>query len=850
MIRSALTRVGSAGIAFSLVALASAHAHAGTFQGRGEGVVTNCGRLQVKDAHVCAENGTPISLGGMSWFWSGWAPKYFNANTVNYLVDNFKISVARATYGCPANSGPQGDVQDIKNLVEAAIARNIYVIIDWHGEGQMTPYKDQEKAFFTEMVKTYGNNPHVLYELWNEPTDQSDFEIQALCQDVTNTIRSVESQMGYQPHLIICGSRSWSQYPNSYTINDPGNNVAYTFHGYFEAYGGGHYNQLLANVPAAMGMGHAVFVTEYGADYGTHTNTDKAIQFCQDNNISMCAWSVNDKPEPWSIFTSNMDSLTAIGSYYQDKNSNWKPVPPMKKIYPTAVALDKNTLMIPVVGAKAKLTPVFTPQDATETACTWTTSAPGIATVDANGNVTGIATGDATLTVTAKDEQGSPLTATCLVSVKNMKNVALNATVTASSVESGAPANVQPQNAVDGNTTTRWSSAFADPQWFQVDLGASYKIYNVALNWEGASAKDYIVEGSKDGAAWTPLAAQKGMANGARVDSLDLPGAGFRFLKMTGTARTTAYGYSLYEFSAYGEPDEVVKVTGVKFAAATVPVGTNATYQLAYTVSPSNATNKAVLFKSDNPSIVSVDAAGLVKGVAQGSTTVTVTTVDGGFSDKCTVNVTDIKVTGVAVSPTTASLFVGDSRPLTTTVLPANATNKAVTYSSSAPGVASVDASGAIKALAKGQATITAKTVDGAYTATCVVNVDDAWSLKTEAENFTWKTDSPHAENCAEGGQNMGWINNGDFMIYPVNIPKAGTYVITYRVASPNGSGQVILGRDGVDKSPTLSIPNTGAWQNWTTITTTAILEAGPQNLTVYAKTGGWNLNWWSISTK
>jgi beta-glucanase (GH16 family) len=94
------------------------------------------------------------------------------------------------------------------------------------------------------------------------------------------------------------------------------------------------------------------------------------------------------------------------------------------------------------------------------------------------------------------------------------------------------------------------------------------------------------------------------------------------------------------------------------------------------------------------------------------------------------------------------------------------------------------------------------------------------------------------------GGLNIGYIDDGDWMSYPVTIPVAGTYRITYRLASEGGGGTVTLGKDGNDIQQT-PVPDTGGWQNWTTVSDVAELDEGFQTLTVFATEGGWNLNWW-----
>jgi hypothetical protein len=108
-------------------------------------------------------------------------------------------------------------------------------------------------------------------------------------------------------------------------------------------------------------------------------------------------------------------------------------------------------------------------------------------------------------------------------------------------------------NAVDANPATRWSSLYEDPQWYQIDLGKRYTIVKVVLNWEVAAAKEYRLEVSEDGTNWTTIASKGEMPKGARIDTLNNLGGSGRYIRMYGTARTTTYGYSLYEFEVYDD---------------------------------------------------------------------------------------------------------------------------------------------------------------------------------------------------------------------------------------------------------------------------------------------------------
>ncbi|RLK09960.1 F5/8 type C domain-containing protein [Micromonospora sp. M71_S20] len=118
---------------------------------------------------------------------------------------------------------------------------------------------------------------------------------------------------------------------------------------------------------------------------------------------------------------------------------------------------------------------------------------------------------------------------------------------TASSTENaGTPAAA----AVDGDAGTRWASAFSDPQWIQVDLGARANLSQVVLSWEGAYGRAFTIQTSDDGAAWTTVHSTTAGTGGTQT--LDVAGAG-RYVRMHGTARGTGYGYSLWEFQVYGE---------------------------------------------------------------------------------------------------------------------------------------------------------------------------------------------------------------------------------------------------------------------------------------------------------
>ena len=141
-------------------------------------------------------------------------------------------------------------------------------------------------------------------------------------------------------------------------------------------------------------------------------------------------------------------------------------------------------------------------------------------------------------------------------------NLALNQPTTASSLENSS---FTASAATDGNTGTRWSSAFSDPQWLEVDLGSTQSICQVVLDWETAYGKAFQIQVSNDNSTWTPIFSTATGTGG--VEPVTVSGSG-RYIRMYGTTRGTQYGYSLWEFQVYttgsgsGSPSPTPTPTG------------------------------------------------------------------------------------------------------------------------------------------------------------------------------------------------------------------------------------------------------------------------------------------------
>ncbi len=265
--------------------------------------------------------------------------------------------------------------------------------------------------------------------------------------------------------------------------------------------------------------------------------------------------------------------------------------------------------------------------------------------------------------------------------------------------------------------------------WNNVSL-VSGKTYEVKYKAKAASNRTMRVQLHQEGGGWTGY--------GEHTINLTTSSADYTFeVTMSTTDSNARLNFFLGGSSANVWIDGVVvsekcantiiptsvSISGCPSSSVTVGGAVN----LDETVAPSNATDKNVTWSSSNTSVATVSNSGLVTAVAAGSATITVTTVSGSKTATCDVTVVPAVVvpTSVSVSGCPGSnLEIGATANLDETVLPSNATDKSVTWSSSNNSVATVSNTGLVTAVAAGSATITVTTNSGSKTATCGVTVN------------------------------------------------------------------------------------------------------------------------------
>lgn len=170
--------------------------------------------------------------------------------------------------------------------------------------------------------------------------------------------------------------------------------------------------------------------------------------------------------------------------------------------------------------------------------------------------------------------------------------------------------------------------------------------------------------------------------------------------------------------------EENVKVTGVSLDQSDVTLKIKETLQLNATVSPNNAKNKEITWSSSDSDIVTVDDTGLITAKKKGTATIKVVTNDGNYEATCKVTVASdvVKVTGISLDKTSATVGINNTITLKATVKPNDASNKGVTWKSSDTSIATVD-NGKVKGIKEGKVTITATTKDGNHSATATITV-------------------------------------------------------------------------------------------------------------------------------
>ena len=371
--------------------------------------------------------------------------------------------------------------------------------------------------------------------------------------------------------------------------------------------------------------------------------------------------------------------LFGVVGYFAFFNKDDIPVisTPESKIYVAMVELEEKEITLNI-GDEKELTAKITPDNATNKKVTWISNNDTVVKVDTNGKITGLSVGRAIITVKTDD---SNRTDTCIVRVVDQNNVS--------------------SNNVDAIGVSLSKSSLSMLKGDSYHLVATIKpvdATNKSVIW--SSSNENIVTVDNNGKI---MAKETGKAT-ITVKTKD----GGK----TATCQITVFA-------------EAIPVTGVVLNRSEVTLLKGNSVTLSAKLTPDNATNNNVTWTSSRPEVAKVDENGVVTGLKAGKTTITVKTKDGNKTDKCEITVENITVDVEEIKLNTEELTMtlNETKQLTATITPANATNKKIRWTTSDKMIARVDDTGKITPVSIGKVMITAEASNGKKTAKCVVTI-------------------------------------------------------------------------------------------------------------------------------
>lgn len=279
------------------------------------------GWLKVKGTQLLNEKEAPVALHGMSFGWHNLWPRFYNKAAVHELVTKWKCTVIRASMGIQLNDSgylksPKQSVKLMTNVIDACIKEGVYVIIDWHDHNIHTK---EAKEFFEMMSAKYKDYPNIIYEVFNEPDEETWTEVKKYAEEVIAVIRANDKR-----NIVLVGCPKWDQ-----EILQPANNpikgysnLMYTMH----FYAGTHKQWLRDRTDEAMNKGLPVFVSECAAmeasGDGPIDSTEWKLfkNWMDEKQFSWIAWSVSDKKETCSML---LPSAKSKGNWKEEDIKEW-----------------------------------------------------------------------------------------------------------------------------------------------------------------------------------------------------------------------------------------------------------------------------------------------------------------------------------------------------------------------------------------------------------------------------------------------------------------------------------------------------------------------------------------------
>ena len=321
------------------------------------------GNLSVKDTHLVNEKGETVILRGVSTHGLTWYPDYINEDLFKDISENWNCNIVRlAMYSKDYIANKKENEEILYRGIEAAIAADMYVLVDWHILEDYDPLMNLKHAstFFGEVSLKYKDVPNVIYEICNEPNKDCSWDhVYEYAQSIIPIIRENDEDA-----VIIVGTPEYDQDfagVMAERIDDP--NVMYVFHFYTAS----HYENMRKKLSDVIDAGLPVFISECGvseADGNGKIDLDNAItwfDYLHDHDISYIIWNLSNKEESSSFIRADSgetralkdDDLTEVGKWVRSLLRTKDPSGyASDNVYETYTLKDRILIYILSLGSK------------------------------------------------------------------------------------------------------------------------------------------------------------------------------------------------------------------------------------------------------------------------------------------------------------------------------------------------------------------------------------------------------------------------------------------------------------------------------------------------------------------
>lgn len=788
------------------------------------------GQLSIVGNRLKDKNGNNYQLRGMSMFWSNWQGKFWNYETIKWLRDDWNCNVVRAAMGISPddNSGylgnPDIERQKMITVIEAAIDLGIYVVVDWHSH-KAENETAEAKAFFSEIAQKYGSYPNIIYETYNEPVTSWSV-IKTYHNAVVSEIRKYDTK-----NTIILGTPFYSQNIDEAT-NSPltGSNLSYALHYYAASH------TFWNSVGTVSGKGYYVFVSEFGTcdasgagsvDAG---NSNTWWNTLDQYGVSWCNWAVSDVNEAAAIVKPGSSpkggwnpttDLTPSGVLVRNKLRGYAKDPIPTNIAPYITSSPKSqsvpfqssaTFSVEVSGPtpftykwyfKGNL--LANSNTASYTIASVTPQDTGSYYVEITNSIGSTKSKTATLNIRYRSPYYS--TSQSIPGVIQFEDYDKDGQdIGYSDASYGNSGGGYRKDDVDIEPITgqagEYSIGFTDNgEWLS---------YSVNVGWDGEYTSDVYYASLPGGGAYSMYIDDKPIVAKTTIPT---SGGWFTYAKASAIFNLTKGEHILkFKIDVSGFNIDFMEFKS-KTAPQTAPIIT--------------AQPKSTNAKVGKAASIFVSATGAATLAYQWY-----------FKGKAITGATlsSYSVTAVAQSDS-GDYYVIVTNPLGT-----------ITSNTATISVQNTSAYLGIPTIIPGRLMCKNWDEGGQNSGFYDSDPTENKGVTNSGATNSYRENAVDVETCTDGGTgfSVGYITAGEWLEYSVIVKYSGTYTIGFRVASGSTTGVMALGInvDGMTLINTLSVPNTGAWSTWKTVTQSVTLTAGTHIIRLKANQGDFNINY------